>query len=1215
MAQLQQTPITGSLNISGSSLVMPLLTGSTDVHSGSAGQLWINNEGSLNLKFTQNGSFGTQNSPFSCLGAWSAGGNILAAKDMVGGIGDSQNASLMVGGWPAPVTYHYNGTSWSSGGSLINTVAPNDQTAGTENAGIRAGGFNGGDPGSENTEEYNGSTWASGGTLIQARYSGGGAGVQNAMILVAGDGNPSSPYIRDCVEEYNGLSWTAGNAYYRQDRGLGVTGTQTATLAWGGYGAPVALLAYAYDGTAWSQVNSSIQPNAFGLSFGTANTALGNAGYCSPSVRDCPQTTEWNGNTWSVGCNMAQGRRSVAGSGTTVSGLAAGGKCGTPSSTAQVLTEEYTKDLLQPFTYNAAASTDSWSGGPNIIVGRTANMSAGSTSAAITFGGQCAGGPGRVSLTEEFDGTSFSAGGALINDNSSGGSAGTQNATLMAGGLVPPTYKNITEEYNGSAWSAGNAIITTRGYMAGWGGTQDAAYIAGGYPAFTCTEEYDGTNWATGGALSAATYLGTGGGTQNAGIIAGGTQPGSSAYYATSYHYDGSAWSAGGTMSTARGYTVGGGLQNDFTAGGGLTPAYVSCTERYNGTTWCSVATQPLNIYLNQSAPNCGGSNSLSIGGYTPSPSAGFSKSTLFYCEIQDICSTTAYALCAWTGAAPLITDKTTGMGAGTQNAALAAGGFDGPAVTATTEEYNGTSWAAQNALITARGYIWGNGTQNAAVGYGGDPNVSPSNVACTEEYDGTNWSAGGNLSVGRQRMTGDGTQNDTLAAGGYCPASYRTCVENYNGSSWSTGTALPSAAGNAGFAGTQNAGVIFGGISPSYLSGTNKWNGSAWDASSNLPFAFGFMGVAGTANDALSMGGYSPGSNNSTTLVYNGLTWSCQASLGVARNGGMGTGTSTAAILAGGGNNASIPNTELFTCDSTVTISAWNTVASITVGRASGYAGGGGGTANAGILSGGISSNSTELYNGFSWSRDVNNPLGGYGVTAGTQDAYKQTRNSADVDSHLDYNGTAWSTNTCSPVGGRSASGAGTQNSFIQFGGFSPAPGSSTETWNGSAWSSGGTMINGMYYNTGAGTVNDAASIGGYNGAYRSCHEKYNGSTWSTSTANNYTTGGAAGSGNDTEGYFTAGGSVAANSSLAYLWNGYAWESMSGGMAHARSWSKGNGDAKGALVISGEQESSAPDTESWTSTNPVNLGLYCFVKNLAPGATDSSGISYSTGY
>ena len=155
MAKLLQTTVTGSLNISGSSLLMPLLTGSTDVDSGSAGQLWINSENGLNLKFTQCGSYGSQNSPFSRLGAFSAGGTLIAAKSMVGGIGTSQNASLMVGGWPAPKTYHYNGKSWSSGGSLITTASPNDQVAGTFFAGIRAGGYTGTDPGTNSTEEYN----------------------------------------------------------------------------------------------------------------------------------------------------------------------------------------------------------------------------------------------------------------------------------------------------------------------------------------------------------------------------------------------------------------------------------------------------------------------------------------------------------------------------------------------------------------------------------------------------------------------------------------------------------------------------------------------------------------------------------------------------------------------------------------------------------------------------------------------------------------------------------------------------------------------------------------------------------------------------------------------------------------------------------------------------------------------------------------------------
>ena len=97
MAKLLQTTITGSLNVSGSSLVMPLLTGSTDVTSGSAGQLWINNEGALNLKFTQVGSYGSQNSPFSCLGAWSSGGAMSIARHAIGA-GGTQNAAILFGG-------------------------------------------------------------------------------------------------------------------------------------------------------------------------------------------------------------------------------------------------------------------------------------------------------------------------------------------------------------------------------------------------------------------------------------------------------------------------------------------------------------------------------------------------------------------------------------------------------------------------------------------------------------------------------------------------------------------------------------------------------------------------------------------------------------------------------------------------------------------------------------------------------------------------------------------------------------------------------------------------------------------------------------------------------------------------------------------------------------------------------------------------------------
>ena len=188
MAKLLQTTVTGSLNISGSSLVMPLLTGSTDVHSGSAGQLWINNEGSLNLKFTQVGSYGSQNSPFSCLGAFSLGGEMIYGREYIGGAGENNNSSLGYGGFESPsavvvsCTEEYNGSTWSAGGAL-SVARYVGASGGTTNAAFYAGGWAA--PScvlSTGTEEYNGTSWSSGGALSTGRRKLTGAGHVNAGL-------------------------------------------------------------------------------------------------------------------------------------------------------------------------------------------------------------------------------------------------------------------------------------------------------------------------------------------------------------------------------------------------------------------------------------------------------------------------------------------------------------------------------------------------------------------------------------------------------------------------------------------------------------------------------------------------------------------------------------------------------------------------------------------------------------------------------------------------------------------------------------------------------------------------------------------------------------------------------------------------------------------------------------------------------------------------
>ena len=99
-----------------------------------------------------------------------------------------------------------------------------------------------------------------------------------------------------------------------------------------------------------------------------------------------------------------------------------------------------------------------------------------------------------ASCTEEYDGTSWSTGGALITARQRLAGAGTQNEALTFGGAPTTIGINLscTEEYNGSSWSAGGVLINARDSLAG-AGTQTAGLAFGGHCAGTvqsCTEEY-----------------------------------------------------------------------------------------------------------------------------------------------------------------------------------------------------------------------------------------------------------------------------------------------------------------------------------------------------------------------------------------------------------------------------------------------------------------------------------------------------------------------------------------------------------------------------------------------------------------------------------------------------------------------------------------------------------------------------------------------------
>jgi hypothetical protein len=81
----------------------------------------------------------------------------------------------------------------------------------------------------------------------------------------------------------------------------------------------------------------------------------------------------------------------------------------------------------------------------------------------------------------------------------------------------------ITEEYDGSAWTAGGNLGTARRQLAG-AGTQTAGLGFGGLVTTSVanTEEYDGTTWTAGGNLNTARYYLGGAGIQTAGLAFGG---------------------------------------------------------------------------------------------------------------------------------------------------------------------------------------------------------------------------------------------------------------------------------------------------------------------------------------------------------------------------------------------------------------------------------------------------------------------------------------------------------------------------------------------------------------------------------------------------------------------------------------------------------------------------------------------------------------------
>ena len=136
---------------------------SSDPSSDIEGQIWYNS------------TSGTFKSQVLVAAAWASGGNINTTRRNLAGFG-TQTAGVIAGGFVPPsstATEKYDGTTWTTSGSLPTAKESTLGGAGTQTAGIVAGG-SGPDNGpaySASTFEFNGSTWSPGGNLNQGGLS------------------------------------------------------------------------------------------------------------------------------------------------------------------------------------------------------------------------------------------------------------------------------------------------------------------------------------------------------------------------------------------------------------------------------------------------------------------------------------------------------------------------------------------------------------------------------------------------------------------------------------------------------------------------------------------------------------------------------------------------------------------------------------------------------------------------------------------------------------------------------------------------------------------------------------------------------------------------------------------------------------------------------------------------------------------------------------
>jgi hypothetical protein len=567
-----------------------------------------------------------------------------------------------------------------------------------------------------------------------------------------------------------------------------------------------------------------------------------------------------------------------------------------------------------------------------------------------------------------------------------------------------------------------------------------------------------------------------------------------------------------------------------------------------------------------------------------------------------------------WASGGNMNTGRTAGAGSGTQTASIFAGGT--PPTTAKTELYNGSAWTETTDMNTARSELSAAtvAPSTEALVFAGHTGTYPTQTPSTanEHWNGSAWTELADLNTGRWAGAGAGiSYTAALFFGGLVPPN-TAATESWNGTSWTEVNDLNTPRYYLAGTGSNTAAIAIGG-SPTTDS-VEQWNGTSWTATTNFPTASEYIAAAGASYTSCLALGVTPSSTGAKNIFWNGTSWTELADYSIGRINGVGTGTSSSALLSGGNPSPVNNSTEEWTTTpapsfqkenlgqvfynstsnafkvtkQSVPAGTWASSTSLNTAR---YGHIGVGTTTAAIAATGSTDpgpyvTNTELWDGSSWTEVNENNTARYSFEgAGTYTAAIMAGgyDGSNKDLTESWNGTNWTEVSEINTARNSTGSFGTSTDAFVIAGYTTVSVTNVESWNGSAWTETTDVNTARYGIMCAGTTPDGIAVGGNSPAFANT-EKWNGSAW-TETGDLNTargSGSASKNGNSSDVLVASGNPFTVNTEL---FNGTSWTEVNN-LATPRYVGANGGTSAGMLIFGGylSDNSITAVSEEWTA-------------------------------